>query len=153
MHRASRFGKIITQKWLESRRTKHIALDLLHHPRVMYVLPLQAEEMSNWKPEKLRMDKIIEVAKKSGAQVCIRILVNFILSSYVYRPFIPGNCCLWWNNNGACLDKCYRYGFLSENATFAQNLSDEGLIFIGPSPASIQSMGSKRCAYIYSPLR
>lgn len=35
------------------------------------------------------------------------------------------------------------YGFLSENAHFAQIVSDAGIIFIGPSPYSITTMGSK----------
>lgn len=35
------------------------------------------------------------------------------------------------------------YGFLSENASFSQAISDAGLIFIGPSANSIEIMGSK----------
>jgi acetyl/propionyl-CoA carboxylase alpha subunit len=35
------------------------------------------------------------------------------------------------------------YGFLSENAGFAQKVIDSGLIWIGPSPACIDLMGNK----------
>jgi len=35
------------------------------------------------------------------------------------------------------------YGFLSENATFSQRCNDEGVIFIGPGPDAIRSMGDK----------
>ena len=35
------------------------------------------------------------------------------------------------------------YGFLSENADFAQAVTDAGLIWIGPSPQSIRDLGDK----------
>lgn len=56
----------------------------------------------------LRGDKILEAAKKTGAEA-----------------IHPG------------------YGFLSENAEFAQSVIDNGFIFVGPLPSSIRIMGSK----------
>ena len=56
----------------------------------------------------LRADKILEVARRSGAQA-----------------IHPG------------------YGFLSENANFAQACADAGIKFIGPTPKSMEMMGSK----------
>jgi len=59
----------------------------------------------------LRADKIIEVAKATGA-----------------HAIHPG------------------YGFLSENAAFADACEQAGLVFIGPSGASMRAMGSKSAA-------
>ena len=38
------------------------------------------------------------------------------------------------------------YGFLSENATFAEAVENAGLVRIGPAPASIRDMGDKQRA-------
>jgi acetyl-CoA carboxylase, biotin carboxylase subunit len=56
----------------------------------------------------LKMEKIIEVAKQSGADA-----------------IHPG------------------YGFLSENAEFARLCGKEGIVFIGPSPHAMATMGDK----------
>ena len=38
------------------------------------------------------------------------------------------------------------YGFLSENAEFAEKVTKAGIVFIGPSPSSMRVMGDKLAA-------
>lgn len=38
------------------------------------------------------------------------------------------------------------YGFLSESADFAQQVMDEGIVWVGPSPAAMRAMGDKIAA-------
>lgn len=58
-------------------------------------------------------------------------------------------------NTNAILEACKRvgadavhpgYGFLSENADFAKELQENGIVLIGPSPSSIELMGNKLTA-------
>ncbi|KAJ1547137.1 hypothetical protein HK405_006573, partial [Cladochytrium tenue] len=62
----------------------------------------------------LRADKIIDVAKRSGAQ-----------ATFGEAAIHPG------------------YGFLSENADFARAVEAAGLVFVGPPAQAIVDMGSK----------
>ncbi len=45
------------------------------------------------------------------------------------------------------------YGFLSENADFAQAVIDAGLIWVGPPPAAIRQLGSKSAAKVIAQAR
>lgn len=98
------------------------------------------------------MDKIVEVCHESGAQVRLAPVLFGAVFVDDSLPDLLG-CPPWvrWrpSRSGVTLtERIRRYGFLSENAKFAERLAEEGIAFIGPPSSAIISMGSKRSVHV-----
>ena len=84
----------------------------------------------------------MEVALASGAEVCrLRSCIACLLCALLVSP--PPHALL---SPGPPKGIHPGYGFLSENAEFADFCAAKGVRFIGPPASAIRSMGSKRCA-------
>jgi 3-methylcrotonyl-CoA carboxylase alpha subunit len=62
------------------------------------------------------------------------------------QSYLCGDCILDVAKRLGCEAIHPGYGFLSENATFAEAVGVAGLVFIGPSPEAMRIMGSKTSA-------
>ncbi len=90
--------------------------------------------------------KVIAVYSEADADL------PFVAESDEAIPIGPPQAALSYLNADAILAAAARtgaqaihpgYGFLAENAEFAQRVIDEGHIWIGPSPQAIEQMGDK----------
>jgi acetyl-CoA carboxylase biotin carboxylase subunit len=90
--------------------------------------------------------KVITVYSEADADL------PFVAESDEAIPIGPPQAALSYLNADAILAAAARtgaqaihpgYGFLAENAEFAQRVIDEGHIWIGPSPQAIEQMGDK----------
>ena len=106
-------GEIAVRSVRAARERGRRSIALFSEPDRLAPHVLEADEADPIGPAAaaesyLRADKLIEVAKASGAEA-----------------LHPG------------------YGFLAEQASFAQAVEDAGLIFVGPTPETIAAMGDK----------
>ena len=104
--------------------------------------------------------RVIRTAKAMGLRtVAVHSDVDaglpFVLEADSAELLGPADVNASYRNTDAVLQAALRsgaaaihpgYGFLSENAGFAQAVVDAGLIWIGPSPAAITAMGDKIAA-------
>jgi acetyl-CoA carboxylase, biotin carboxylase subunit len=101
--------------------------------------------------------RVIRTARRLGIKAIavyseVDAHLPFVAESDEAVPIGPAQATLSYLNADAILAAAARtgaqaihpgYGFLAENAEFAQRVSDAGLTWIGPSPRAIEQMGDK----------
>lgn len=71
---------------------------------------------------------------------------SYCLSKKPLEAYLNGRRIIECAKMAGCEATHPGYGFLSENAEFAEDCNKEGIIFIGPSASVIATMGSKSAA-------
>ena len=84
---------------------------------------------------------VISTPEDAGSLVRREADAGLEVESFLAIPGIVDACTRW----GATLVHP-GYGFLSENAAFAQAVEAAGLVFVGPSPANMRALGDKESA-------
>ena len=84
---------------------------------------------------------VISTAQDAGARVLREADAVLPVASFLDGPGIVAACLAW---GGQVLHP--GYGFLSENAGFAQAVEDAGVAFAGPDPASMRALGGKEAS-------
>eukprot|EP01127_Copromyxa_protea_P016737 TRINITY_DN5026_c0_g1_i1.p1 TRINITY_DN5026_c0_g1~~TRINITY_DN5026_c0_g1_i1.p1 ORF type:complete len:705 (-),score=166.30 TRINITY_DN5026_c0_g1_i1:21-2111(-) len=98
--------------------------------------------------------RIIMTCKKLGISTVVAFTVpdaetvavksaDFSVCIGEYTQYLSIDTMIQVAKNSGCDAVHPGFGFLAENADFSRRCSQEGLIFIGPTPESINAMGSK----------
>ncbi len=84
---------------------------------------------------------VISTEQDAGARVRLEADAVLPVASFLDGPAIVAACQAW---GGRLLHP--GYGFLSEDAGFAQAVQEAGIVFVGPDPASMRALGRKEAA-------
>lgn len=71
---------------------------------------------------------------------------SHLLSGDATRAYLDGDQIIRIAKSAGAQAIIPGYGFLSENASFVRSVADAGLVFVGPSPESIEQFGLKHTA-------
>jgi len=84
---------------------------------------------------------VVSTAQDAGARVRLEADAVLPVASFLDSAGIVAACREW---GGQLLHP--GYGFLSEDAGFAQAVEDAGIVFVGPAPESMRALGRKEAA-------